>query len=107
MHTISLSSKFLLDTLSSVACAIHSTHHSILKASPVQLVFKVDMLSNIKNSLRGDHEYQIGDKVLVTDDKIHIKLICPTKGPYNIMQNTYKNGMFRIQKGAVTERFKN
>ena len=68
MHTISLSSKLLLDILSSVAWAIYSTHPSFLKASPVQFVFKVDMLLNIKNSLRVDHDYQIGDKVLVTDN---------------------------------------
>ena len=114
------------DILASVAWAIRSTHHSTLKASPAQLVFNRDMLLNIKfiadwetirlrrqkdvdrnnereNSLRVDHDYHIGDKVLVTDNDIHRKLNCPTKGPYNILQ-VYTNGTVRVQKGAVTER---
>ena len=114
------------DILASVAWAIRSTHHSTLKASPAQLVFNRDMLLNIKfiadwetirlrkqkdvdrnnereNSLRVDHDYHIGDKVLVTDNDIHRKLNCPTKGPYNIIQ-VYTNGTVRVQKGAVTER---
>ena len=56
-----------------------------------------------ENSLRVDHDYHIGDKVLVTDNDIHRKLNCPTKGPYNIIQ-VYTNGTVRVQKGAVTER---
>jgi len=114
------------DILASVAWAIRSTHHSTLKASPAQLVFNRDMLLNVKfiadwemirlrkqedvdknnareNSLRVDHDYHIGDKVLVTDQDIHRKLNCPTKGPYNIIQ-IYTNGTVRVQRGAVTER---
>ena len=114
------------DILASVAWAIRSTHHSTLKASPAQLVFNRDMLLNAKfiadwemirlrkqedvdknnareNSLRVDHDYHIGDKVLVTDRDIHCKLNCPTKGPYNIIQ-IYTNGTVRVQRGAVTER---
>ena len=114
------------DILASVAWAIRSTHHSTLKASPAQLVFNRDMLLNVKfiadwemirlrkqedvdknnareNSLRVDHDYHIGDKVLVTDRDIHRKLNCPTKGPYNIIQ-IYTNGMVRVQRGAVTQR---
>ena len=114
------------DILASVAWAIRSTHHSTLKASPAQLVFNRDMLLNVKfiadwemirlrkqedvdknnareNSLRVDHDYHIGDKVLVTDRDIHCKLNCPTKGPYNIIQ-IYTNGTVRVQRGAVTER---
>ena len=33
------------------------------------------------DSLRVDHGYQTGDKVLVTDNNIHRKLNCPTRGP--------------------------
>ena len=114
------------DILASIAWAIRSTHHSTLKASPAQLVFNRDMLLNVKfiadwemirlrkqkdvdknnareNSLRVDHDYHIGDKVLVTDQDIHRKLNCPTKGPYNIIQ-IYTNGTVRVQRGAVTER---
>ena len=114
------------DILASVAWAIRSTHHSTLKASPAQLVFNRDMLLNVKfiadwkmirlrkqkdvdrnnareNSLSVDHDYHIGDKVLVTDQDIHCKLNCPTKGPYNMIQ-VYTNGTVRVQRGAVTER---
>ena len=90
------------ELLASVAWAIRSTHHTTLQASPAQLVFGRDMLLDMKfiadweairlrkqrdvdknnskeNSLRVPHDYQIGDKVLVTDKDIHRKLNCPTK----------------------------
>ena len=37
-----------------------------------------------ENRLRVDHDYAVGDKVLITDKDIHRKLNCPTKGPYEI-----------------------
>ena len=90
------------ELLASVAWAIRSTHHTTLQASPAQLVFGRDMLLDMKfladweairlrkqkdvdknnskeNSLRVPHDYQVGDKVLVTDKDIHRKLNCPTK----------------------------
>ena len=114
------------ELLASVAWAIRSTHHTTLQASPAQLVFGRDMLLDMKfladweairlrkqkdvdknnskeNSLRVPHDYQVGDKVLVTDKDIHRKLNCPTKGPYSIVQ-VYANGTIRVQRGAVTER---
>ena len=42
----------------------------------------VDENNSKENSLRVPHDYQVGDKVLVTDKDIHRKLNCPTKGPY-------------------------
>ena len=113
------------DILASVGCVIHRTHHSTLKASPAQLFFNRDMLLNIKfivdwkiirlrkqkdvdrhnereDSLRVDHDCQIGNKVIVTDNDIHSKLNCPTKGPHNIIQ-VYINGRVRVQRGAVAE----
>ena len=63
----------------------------------------IDRNNERENSLRVDHDYHIGDKVLVTDNDIHCKLNCPTKGPYNIIQ-VYTNGTVRVQKGALTER---
>ena len=114
------------ELLASVAWAIRSTHHTTLQATPGQLVFGRDMLLNVKfiadweairlrkqrdidrnnvqeNSLRINHDYKIGDKVLITNNDIHRKLNCPTKGPYPIVQ-TYTNGTVRVQYGAVTER---
>ena len=63
----------------------------------------VDRNNDRENSLRVDHDYHIGDKVLVTDNDIQCKLNCPTKEPYNIIQ-VYTNGTVRVQRGAVTER---
>ena len=114
------------ELLASVAWAIRSTHHTTLQASPAQLVFGRDMLLDMKfiadweairlrkqrdvdknnskeNSLRVPHDYQVGDKVLVTDKDIQRKLNCPTKGPYSIVQ-VYTSGTIRVQRGAVTER---
>ena len=114
------------ELLASVAWAIRSTHHTTLQATPGQLVFGRDMLLNLKfvadweairlrkqrdvdknnsreNSLRIHHDYQVGDKVLISDNDIHRKLNCPTKGPYSIVQ-VYTNGTVRVQNGAVTER---
>ena len=81
------------ELLGSVAWAIHSTHHTILQAIPSQLVFGRDMLLKLKfvadweaiklrkqkdvdknnsreNSLRIHHDYQVGDKVLITSNDI-------------------------------------
>ena len=114
------------DLLASVAWAICSTHHTTLQATPGQLVFGRDMLLNVKfiadweairlrkqrdidrnnakeNGLRINHDYQVGDKVLITNNDIHRKLNCPTKGPFTIVQ-TYTNGTVRVKNGAVTER---
>ncbi len=116
------------ELLASVAWAICSTHHTILQASPAQLIFSRDMLLNMKfiadweairlrkqdlidknntreNSLRVDYDYQVGDQVLVliTSKDITRKLNCPTKGPFMIIQ-VYINGTVHVQNGAVSER---
>ena len=114
------------ELLASVAWAIRSTHHTTLQASPAQLVFSRDMMLNIKfiadweairlrkqkqvnkdtekeNSLRVDHDYAVGDNVLITNKDIDRKLNCPTKGPYEIIQ-VYTNGTVHVKKGVVTER---
>ena len=96
------------EPLASVAWVICSTHHTTLQATPGQLVFGRDMLLNLKsvagweairlkkrdegkndsreNSLRIHHDYQVGDKVLITSNDIHRKLNCPIKGHYTINQ---------------------
>ena len=62
----------------------------------------VDKNNSRENSLRIHHDYQIGDKVLITSNDIHRKLKCPTKGPYPIVQ-VYSNGTVRVQNGAMTK----
>ena len=116
------------ELLASVTCAICSTHHTTLQATPGQLVFGRNMLSNLKfvpdweaislrqqkdvdrnnskeNTVRRiNHDYQVGDKVIITNNDIHRDLNCPTKGPYPIVQ-VYSNSTVRVQNGAVTKRF--
>ena len=45
----------------------------------------VDQNNSRENSLRIYHDYQVGDKVLISDNDIHMKLNCPTKGTYSIV----------------------
>ena len=114
------------DILSHISWAIRSLYHTTLRATPGQLVFGRDMLLNIKfvanwnlinetkqrqvnrdnereNKSRIDHDFTVGEKVLVTSTRLQAKLNTPTRGPYNIIQ-TYTNGTVRIQNGIVTER---
>jgi hypothetical protein len=79
--------------LSDTVWAIHSTHHTVLKASPGAAIFGPDMLFDFlfiadwnkigehrqlltdhntdhENEGRIDNDYQVGQKVLVRDDSI-------------------------------------
>ena len=112
--------------LAACAWAIRSTYHTVLEATPGQLVFGRDMLLPIQfkadwarirqrkqtqintanlqeNMQRIPHEYKVGDQVLLENYGIKAKLSPPRKGPYNIT-NVYTNGTVRIQRGAVSER---
>ena len=112
--------------LSSVAWAIRSTYHTVLNATPGQLVFGRDMVlpimfkaewANIvqckneqiqrnnarENSKRIEHTYQVGDKVLVNRPGILRKLTAPREGPYTVIK-VHTNGTVRIQRGPVATR---
>jgi hypothetical protein len=113
--------------LSSAALAIRSTYHTTLKASPAQLVFGRDMFLPItfhadwaaleqqrqkeiiknnqrENASRKDHEYKVGDKILLTKPgHIRRKLENPREGPYDVTA-VYSNGTIRIQRGVISER---
>ena len=112
--------------LSSIAWAMRSTIHTTINATPAELVFGRDMIlpiafqadweairarrqqqvikDNVKeNKGRLQHDYSIGDKVLVLDPiSKKRKLERITDGPF-IMTRIHKNGTARIQKGAVDE----
>ena len=62
----------------------------------------VDKNNSRENSLRIHHDYQVGDKVLITSNDIHRKLNCPTKGPYPIAQ-VYLNGTVCGENGIITK----
>jgi hypothetical protein len=86
--------------LDNVAWAIHSTHHTTLKASPGVAIFGCNMLFNIlfiaswnkigdyrqhqtnlsmacKNSKQVDYDYKVGNKVLLTKEGI----LCKAESP--------------------------
>ena len=112
--------------LTATAYAIRSTYHTTLQATPGQLVFGRDMIlpiqfkanwasialrkqkiinqSNAKeNKKRLQHEYKVGDKVLLEKGGIQPKMAAPREGPYEITKVS-ANGTVRIQKGVVTQR---
>jgi hypothetical protein len=112
--------------LNSAAWALRSTYHTILNATPGQLVFNRDMLLPIdfkadwaqivqrkesqikKDNLRENNKrliytYKVGDQVFVTDPRKVSKLYPPRNGPYKVIQ-VYTNGTVRVQRGAVSSR---
>ena len=112
--------------MTAIAYAIRSTHHTTLGASPGQLVFGRDMILPIKfttdwaliaqrkqdiinssndreNKFRKEHQYNIGDKVLLSKPGIIPKMSNPREGPY-VVTKVSANGTVRIQKGAVNQR---
>ena len=112
--------------LSATAWAIRSTVHTTLDSTPGQLIFGRDMLLPIQlktdwarirqrkqdiidynvrreNLKRIEHEYRVGDKVLLEKPGLISKLSAPCTGPYRITE-TYTNGTVRIQRGVVNER---
>ena len=112
--------------LAAAAFAIRSTLHTILKATPAQLVFGRDMLlpvqftadwaaiqamkqkevnrNNAKeNTKRIPHQYVEGERVLLKVPGTTRKFDPKRKGPYTI-ERVYDNGTLRIRRGAITER---
>jgi transposase InsO family protein len=112
--------------LNSAAWALRSTYHTVLNATPGQLVFGRDMLLPIKykvdwaqlvqrkrdqvekdnkreNNTRLRHQYKVGDKVLLTKPGIVPKMSLPREGPYTVLE-VYTNGTVRIQRGPVSTR---
>jgi hypothetical protein len=105
--------------LDNTAWAIHSTYHTVLKASPGAAIFEHGMLFNIpfianwntigdyrqrqtdlnmarKNSKQGNYYYKFGDKVLLTQEGILHKAESPySKEPWTII-TIHTNGTIRI-----------
>jgi hypothetical protein len=112
--------------LSAAAYAIRSTYHTVLEASPAELVFGRHMLLPVKfnadwqaiqakrqkrmedsnareNSSRIEHEYKIGDLIMKTRPGKLAKLRRKRDGPYTVT-HVYSNGTLRIRKGVIAER---
>ncbi len=113
--------------LDNVAWAICSTYHSVLKASPGVAIFGCNMLFNIpfianwnkigdyrqrqtdlntarKNSKQVDYDYKVGNKVLLTEERI----LCKAESPYSNKPWTFTtihtNGTIMIQCRTKLER---
>ena len=114
------------EILSSVAWAIRASYHSTLKATPGQLVFGQDMIFNMnkfvdwqlaekqkhdqiirdnirENLKRVEHDYNVGDRVMLRKKGIIRKLSRKKSGPYTITR-VHTNGTVTIQKGVSSER---
>jgi hypothetical protein len=112
--------------LASAAFSIRSTYHTTLGASPGQLVFGRDMLLPIKfkanwaeikarrqdeirrynereNKGRKNYDYEVGDRILLTDARKRSKLSPPREGQ-NLVEQVFTNGTILIQRGALSER---
>ncbi len=113
--------------LDNTAWAIHSTYHTVLKASPDVAIFGRDMLFDILfianwnkignyrqcqidldmariNSKQVDYDYKVGDKVLVT----HEGILCKAESPYSkepwTITTVHTNGTIRIQRRTQSEK---
>ena len=109
--------------LAAAAWALRSTYHSVLDATPGQLVFGRDMLlpvqfkanwgaialrrkerilrDNIReNKTRLPHQYTVGEQVLITKPGKIPKMSLPREGPYTIVR-IYTNGTVRVQRGPI------
>ncbi len=110
--------------LAATAFAIRSTLHTTLKKTPGQLVFGRDMIFNIQhqadwelikqrkqtrinqnnqreNSKRIPHQYQVGDKVLLSRGTEN-KMETPFSGPHEILR-VNNNGTVRLKVGCVED----
>jgi hypothetical protein len=106
--------------LSDAAWAIHSTYHTVLKASPGAAMFGRDMLFDIpfiddwkkvgehrqlltncnkdrKNEGRIDYDYQVGQKVLVRNDGILRKAESRYLREPWLITPVHTNGIIRVQ----------
>ncbi len=113
--------------LSDALWAIHSTHHTVLKASPGTVIFRQDMLFDIpfiadwkkiggnrqkltdcntahENKGRIDYDYKVGQKILVRNEGILRKAESRwQKDPWTIT-TVHTNGTITIQHGNKEER---
>ena len=111
--------------LTACAYAIRCAYHTTLKATPGQLVFGRDMILPIKfeadwalieqqkqlsidksnereNKTRREHEYQVGDKILLAKPGKLRKLTQPYERPYDVTR-VFTNGTISIRKGVVIQ----
>jgi hypothetical protein len=117
-----------IDTfIDNAAWAIHSTYHTVWKASPGAAIFGRDMLFYIpfvadwkqigdyrqhqtdrsnkrENNKRVDYDNKVGDKILIRKDDILRKAESIWKKEPWTITTVHTNGTIRIQCGTKSER---
>ena len=117
-----------IDTfLTNASWAIRSTYHTVLKASPGAAIFGRDMLFDIpfladwnkigdyrqhqtdlntqrENKTRVDHDYKVGDKVLIRKDGILRKTETRYHSDPGTITTVHTNGTIRVERGSKSER---
>ena len=117
-----------IDTfLTNTSWAICSTYHTVLKASPGAAIFGRDMLFDIpfladwnkigdyrqqqtdlntqrENKTRVDHDYKVGDKVLIHKDGILRKTETRYHSDPWTITTVHTNGTIRVERGSKSER---
>ena len=111
------------DFLTNAAWVVHSTYHTVLKATPGAAIFGQDMMFNLptlinwkdlsickkklvdasnlrENTHRVDYDYQVDDHIYIKKDGIFCKLDSPKLGPFRIT-DIYTNVTVRIQRSSV------
>ena len=56
-----------------------------------------------ENSTRINHDYNVGDKVLILQYDIHAKMDQPTEGPFEIIKVHRTHGTVKIARGAYNK----
>jgi putative ribosome biogenesis GTPase RsgA len=56
-----------------------------------------------ENKSRKDHNYNVGDQILLTDSRKRSKLAPPREGPY-LVERVFTNGTILIRRGAISDR---
>jgi hypothetical protein len=113
--------------LTNASWAIRSTYHTVLKASPGAAIFGRDMLFDIpfladwnkigdyrqhqtdlntqrENKTRVDHDYKVGDKVLIRKDGILRKTETRYHSDPWTITTVHTNGTIRLERGSKSER---
>jgi hypothetical protein len=113
--------------LSGAPWAIHSTHHTLVKASPGAAIFGRGMLFDIlfiadwkkigehrqrltdlntahENKGRIDYDYKVGQKILVQNEGILRKVESRWQKDPWIITTVHMNGTITIQRGNKEER---
>ena len=67
-----------------------------------QKQLSIDKSNERENKTRREHEYQVGDKILLAKPGKLRKLTQPYEGPYDVTR-VFTNGTISVRKGVVIQ----